>query len=154
MNPSSRWTGEFRTESIEWETSSPHRWIGSLIDVLDERTEHTSLPYQSVLTPGETFESVPPAARRTLLGCQSTLRMVLRMGFLRCLLTHQSPSSSKLHTLMARALDPHANLFSSGDHRTKVAALLRRSKTSVGFQVPSLCDSQTYALRCEIRKAK
>ena len=39
--------------------------------------------------------SVDPAARRTELGCQATVVMVLRIGFLRCLDTHQSFSSSK-----------------------------------------------------------
>lgn len=39
--------------------------------------------------------SVLPAAKRTELGCQETVVMVLRMGFFRCLLTHQSFSSSK-----------------------------------------------------------
>src|ERR1700737_228432 len=92
-----------------------------------------------------TLESAPPAARRTLFGCQSTLRIVLRMGFLRCLLTHQSPSSSKLQILIALAADPQANLFSRGDHRTNVAALFKRKRTKVGFQVPSLWDSHTYA---------
>jgi hypothetical protein len=94
-----------------------------------------------------TLESAPPAASNTLFGCQSTPRTVLRIGFFRCLLTHQSPSSSKLQILIALALDPHANLFSRGDHRTNVAALFIRRRTRVGFHVPSLWGSQTYALR-------
>ncbi len=39
--------------------------------------------------------SVDPAARRTEFGCQATVVMVLRMGFFKCLDTHQSFSSSK-----------------------------------------------------------
>lgn len=34
------------------------------------------------------LKSQDPAASRTLLGCQSRLRTVERMGFLMCLLTH------------------------------------------------------------------
>lgn len=41
------------------------------------------------------FMSAEPEASRTLLGCQSTERTVLRIGFLMCLLPHQSLSSSK-----------------------------------------------------------
>src|SRR5262245_52434281 len=93
------------------------------------------------------LESVPPQARRTLLGCQSTLRMADRIGFLRCLLTHQSPSSSKLQMAMALAEEPQANFVSRGDQRTNVAALFNLRRTRVGFHVPSGWDSQTYALR-------
>lgn len=41
------------------------------------------------------WASVEPAARRTELGCQATERTVERSGFLMCLETHQSFSSSK-----------------------------------------------------------
>ena len=41
------------------------------------------------------WASVDPAARRTEFGCQDRVVIVLRMGFLRCLDTHQSFSSSK-----------------------------------------------------------
>jgi hypothetical protein len=41
------------------------------------------------------WASVEPAASKTELGCHDTAVMVLRIGFLRCLETHQSFSSSK-----------------------------------------------------------
>lgn len=39
--------------------------------------------------------SVDPAASSTEFGCQATVVMVLRIGFFKCLETHQSFSSSK-----------------------------------------------------------
>ena len=47
------------------------------------------------------FISALPAASRTLFGCQSTLKTVERMGFLRRRDTHQSPSGSKEQIAMA-----------------------------------------------------
>jgi hypothetical protein len=41
------------------------------------------------------WPSVEPAARRTEFGCHATEVTVLRIGFFRCLDTHQLSSSSK-----------------------------------------------------------
>ena len=53
--------------------------------------------YQDDITipPYLALKSVEPAATRMLLGCQSRQVMVERIGFLMCLLTHQSFSCSK-----------------------------------------------------------
>lgn len=47
------------------------------------------------------LKSQEPAASRTLLGCQSRLRMVERIGFLMCLLTHLKDAciNQQLHKL-------------------------------------------------------
>lgn len=58
------------------------------------------------------LKSQDPTASKTLLGCQSKLRTVERVGFLTCLLTYQSFSDSKYQTKMSHALLPMANLFS------------------------------------------
>lgn len=42
------------------------------------------------------LKSQDPAASRTLLGCQSRLRTVERMGFLMCLLTHLKQNQTKI----------------------------------------------------------
>lgn len=47
------------------------------------------------------FMSALPAARRTLLGCQSTESTVDLMGFFKSLETHQSFSGSKEQTAIA-----------------------------------------------------
>lgn len=44
--------------------------------------------------------SALPEARRMLFGCQSSERTVDRIGFLRCLATHQLFSSSNEQTAM------------------------------------------------------
>ena len=155
VDPAAAGGAEFRAEGVERETRTPDSGVGPFVYVFDECTEHVCLLalIQSPLTTWATergdregaLESEPPAARRTLLGCQSRLKIVDRIGFLRCFDTHQSPSSSKLHTAIALALDPQANLFSVGDHLTNVAARFNLNNTSVGFQVPSFCASHTYA---------
>ena len=58
------------------------------------------------------MKSQDPTASKMLLGCRSKLRTVERVGFLMCLLTHQSFSDSKYQTKMSHALLPMANLFS------------------------------------------
>jgi hypothetical protein len=80
------------------------------------------------------WPSVEPAASSTEFGCQARAVTVERIGFLRCLDTHQLSSSSKWQTAMRRAPEPAANFVSEGDQRTQVAARLMRRRTSVGFQ--------------------
>ena len=53
------------------------------------------------------FMSALPAARRTLLGCQSMESTVDLMGFLSSLETHQSPSGSKEQIAIALEIDQH-----------------------------------------------
>lgn len=48
----------------------------------------TNQMYTDQIQPNLHLKSHDPAAKRTLLGCQSKQRMVERMGFLMCLHTH------------------------------------------------------------------
>ena len=78
--------------------------------------------------------SALPAASKTELGCHSSDKTVVRSGFLMCLATHQSLSSSNWHTAIVRAPLATANFSSLGDHLTNVADLFNRKSTSVGSQ--------------------
>lgn len=77
--------------------------------------------------------SALPAARRTLLGCQSTDRTVERMGFLRSLDTHQSPSGSNEQIAMALHKIRCLYLVRMGRRVTYLAPLATANLSSFGL---------------------
>ena len=125
----------------------------------DQQGDRWMVAGGSKLAAYRALKSLLPTASRMLLGCQATERMVDRMGFLICLETHQSCSSSKWQTETMRDPLPTANLSSAhpptnlavslpvreggheqgyhptpcGENLTQVAARLMRRITSVGF---------------------
>lgn len=100
VNPTARGTGIFATNGVEREFLSPDSCSRANVTAFSasphKRMSITHRLSTSLMYAEKTraFISAPPAARRTLFGCQSTDKIVDLMGFLRSRDTHQSPSGS------------------------------------------------------------
>ena len=105
MHPSTIRTGELSTDSPKRQPVTPYRGLRSVhhsAHIANLSCVRTHLASTPLMNAEKTYAlaSAAPAARSTLLGCQSMARTVDRSGFFTCFDTHQLFSSSNEHTAM------------------------------------------------------
>lgn len=131
------WTGLVQNQFLDW-TIRTDLWSSSTLSTCPE-TLNTLVLFRSQHWSHLQWRSADPAARRMLLGCQSRLRTVERMGFLMCLLSHLTVNTTLRVTACA------ARSESERQVHTAVSLLTSRSPSQSSRRrwVELRCPEQT-----------